>query len=104
MDKIVTIDKLIIVPNTHLPRIKAKYIISARGIDAREGSQPEFYMAITDTKQVYDHFWNDALSDDDKVPAITHMLYRLQLENGWKFRYIQPKKATDGHADGSKGV
>lgn len=98
MDK-VTLDKLIIFPNTMYANIKADYIISARGIVAMTiagqiKSKYTYYMAATDTKQVYEHYWNDALSNEDKVPAISHMLYQLKEQYGSDFSFIQPNKKT----------
>ena len=89
MEKINTLRTLIIVPNIHLPEIKADFIISARDIDGK------YYVATTDTRKVYEHFWNLLISNEDKVPAISHMLYRLKEEYGEEFRYIQPNKPID---------
>jgi hypothetical protein len=89
MEKTIILKSLIIVRNTHLPKIKAAFIISAKDIDGK------YYAASTDTRQVYEHFWNNALTNEQKVPAITHMLYQLEVENGGKFGYIQQTKPED---------
>jgi len=89
MEKTIFIKSLIIVANTHLPEIKADYIISAKSIDGN------YYAASTDIRQVYEHFWNNFLTPEQKVPAITHMLYQLEVENGEKFAYIQQIKPKD---------
>ena len=100
MDNKINLDRLIIFPNTIYPGIKADYIISARGIEARTNRRGQIitsyshYVAYTDTRQVYDHFWNDALTNEDKVPAITHMLYQLKQEYGFDFGYLQPAKIS----------
>jgi hypothetical protein len=93
-DKYVTVESMIIFPNTVYPKIKAKYIISAKTVEAvfSNGTTREehsYYMAVTDTQSVYIDFWNDALTNEQKVPAITYMLYQLAQNNGVKFRYIQ---------------
>jgi hypothetical protein len=98
MSKTVTLDSLVIFRNTQYSNIKADYIISARGVEAittvrgHIRTKEKYYIAATDVKQVYDHFWNDALSNEDKVPAITHMLYRLKEQYGYDFGYLQPKR------------
>ena len=108
MEKKITLDKLIIFPNTTNRQIKADYIISGRGVEAhtdRRGNiktQTRYYMAATDIRQVYEHFWNNALSNEDKVPAITHMLYQLRQEYGCDFQYLQPSKPpTNGKDEGT---
>lgn len=97
MEKLIIIKSLIIVANTHLPKIKAAFIISAKDIDGK------YYAASTDTRQVYEHFWNNALTPEQKVPAITHMLYQLERENGEKFGYIQQNKPLDNGKDDRTG-
>jgi hypothetical protein len=98
MEKRITLDALIIFPNTMYPKVKAHYIISGRGVEAYTTARGDirtretYYMAVTDTRQVYEHYWNDALSNDDKVPAITHMLVRLSEQYGGVFSFIQPAK------------
>jgi hypothetical protein len=96
MEKVVTIDKLIIVPNTMLDtkEFPYKYIISARGFTVTPQVTLDYgyYLAGTNVKSVYEHFWNNALSMDDKVPAITHMLAVLWDTYGIKFGYLYPNK------------
>lgn len=95
MERIITLDRLIIFPNTtYTKQSPHKYIISGRGfeLDAKVNAHISYWMAGTDTDQVYEHFWNTLLRNDDKVPAITHMLYRLGQENDATFRYIMADK------------
>lgn len=104
MEKVITLDKLIIFPNTQFKQSPYKFIISARGFellfkDNRTVPVVDFYVAGTDIKSVYDHFWNPALRNVDKVPAIAHMLYQLNQVYGYKFGYIQPNE-KDPAAEG----
>lgn len=106
MEKKVTLESLIIFPNPGYA-FKADYIISAHGIEALTTSggfirtKERYYIASTNTRQVFEHFYNDALTNEDKVPAITHMLYKLREEYGCDFCYIQPAKTvTNERRDG----
>ena len=95
MEKVIFIKSLVIVANTYLPKVKAAFIISAKDIDGK------YWAASTDTRQVYEHFWNSALTPEQKVPAIVHMLVQLEREHGEKFGYIQRNKRTDNREDES---
>lgn len=101
-DEYLLVESMIIFPNTIWPKIKARYIISAKTVRAvfsrgKTRETHDYYIAVTDTQSVYNDFWDDALTNEQKVPAITHMLYQLAQYNGVKFRYIQINKtANDG--------
>lgn len=105
MERIITIDQMIIFPNRGLHvEIPSKFIISARGFElhfekGRTIPQIDYYWTGTDTVQVYDRFWNILLSDEDRVPAITHMLYRLGQQYGMTFRYIQSIKTENNETN-----
>lgn len=98
MEKVVTLDKLIIFPNLGFKEVTLhKFIISARGfVLVQQGlsSHPivDYYIAGTDDEIVHRHFWNDTLSNEDKAPAILHMLKQLHDVYGFKFGYILPNK------------
>jgi hypothetical protein len=99
-DEYITVESMIIFPNTVYSKIKARYIISAKTVLAvfskgQTRQQHSYYMAVTDTQSVYNDFWNDALTDEQKVPAVSHMLNQLAQNNGVKFRYIQAIKISE---------
>lgn len=88
MQKILTLETMIIFPNTANPGLKA-FIIAGKDIDGK------FYAADTDYSAPYNEFWSDKLTADQKVPTIQLMLNILSLANGEKFRYIQPSETEN---------
>jgi hypothetical protein len=55
-------------------------------------------MAGTNVVSVFLDFWNPELTNEQKVPAIIHMIDRLEREYGYDFGYILPnenKKEAD---------
>jgi hypothetical protein len=86
--KLYVLEQLIIFPNTQYPKRK-KFIISGKDI---EGG---FHVADTNTESAYKDFWSEKLTNEQKVPAITHLLYCLSQYNGGEtYNYIQPNENT----------
>jgi hypothetical protein len=82
-EKIATLARMIIFPNTFDPGCRA-YIISAIDIDF------EYYFADTDTESLHKDYWNKELSREQKVGSIQAMLNHLELAYGHRFRIISP--------------
>lgn len=82
-EKIATLARLLIFPNTTFPGCKA-YIISAIDIDL------ECYVADTNMKSIYETYSSKTIKAVDKVQCIQDLLNILHLAYGHKFRLIRP--------------
>ncbi len=85
-DKIHTLSRLFIYPNTIYPKLQA-YIITCRDLEGN------FHFADTGLAWLHRDYWNKDIKPADKEACISLMLAILQAANGDKYRYIQPRES-----------